>query len=269
MTYKEAVKILKDAGIGSADFDARELFVHFGGFNRSEIFLSNPECHKESLISAIERRTTREPLQYIIGEVEFYRERYKLTPDCLIPRDDTETLVDYAVKHLPDGASFMDLCTGSGCVAISVLNNTKNTTAIAVDINGGALAVAAENAHINGVDSRIHLRRCDLMNQVVDEKVFAVLSNPPYVKVQVYLSLEREIFFEPREAFVGGDDGGDFYRRLTPIYSKMIENDGFIAYEIGYDQADLLRAIAEECGMTCEIKKDLGARDRVAVLRFK
>ena len=269
MTYKEAVKILKCAGIGSADFDARELFCHFGGFNRSEIFLSNPECDNAELISAVERRAAREPLQYIIGEVEFYRESYLVSPDCLIPRADTEILVDYAVRNLPEGASFMDLCTGSGCIAISTLKNTKNTYCIAADIDGGALAIAAENAHRNGVEDRIHLRRCDLMTEVVDEPVYAVLSNPPYVADAVYSELESEIFAEPRHAFVGGVDGGDFYRHLTPIYKNFIAKDGFIAYEIGYDQADMLREIAAECGMTCEILKDLGGRDRVAALRLK
>jgi release factor glutamine methyltransferase len=95
-----------------------------------------------------------------------------------------------------------------------------------------------------------------------------VLSNPPYVSESAYRELEREISHEPPHAFVGGIDGGDFYRHLTPIYKNLIAKEGFIAYEIGYDQADMLREIAAECGMKCEILKDYGARDRVAVLRF-
>lgn len=267
MTYKEAESILKNAGVGSASYDARELFVHFGGFNRSHIFLHNPNCDLPELISAVERRAKREPLQYIIGQVDFYRETYTVTEDTLIPREDTEILVDYAVKNLPRGESFMDLCTGSGCVAISVLKNTKNTTAIAVDIDGGALAVAEQNAHRNCVSDRIHLRRIDLMKEAVDERVFAVLSNPPYVSEEAYAALESEIYYEPKHAFVGGRDGGDFYRVLTPIYKEKIAENGFIAYEIGYDQANLLREIAEKCDMTCEILKDLSGHDRVAVLK--
>ena len=268
MTYKETVAILKEAGIGSADFDAREMFVHYGGFNRTEILLSNPSLDTPELASAIERRKKREPLQYILGYVDFYRERYKLTQDCLIPRWDTEILVDYAVKHLPEGATFLDLCTGSGCIALSVLNNTRNTTAIAVDIDGGALAVATENALNIGVADRVHFRRMNLMEENVDEKVFAVLSNPPYVTDECYKTLEDEIFFEPKHAFVGGADGGDFYRHLTPIYKEKIAKDGFIAYEIGFDQAEMIGDIARDCGMSCEIIKDFGARDRVAVLRI-
>lgn len=267
MRYKEAVQLLKDAGICSADHDAREMFIHFGGYNRNEIFLSDPTCDSPRLIEAIKRRAAREPMQYIIGEVDFYRETYKVTPDCLIPRSDTEVLVDYAVKNIPEGATFTDLCTGSGCVAISTLKNTKNTHAIAVDIDGGALATATENAYLNGVADRIHFRRCDLMCEVVDEPVFAVLSNPPYVSEADYKTLEPEIYHEPTHAFVGGADGGDFYRRLTPIYKEKIADEGFIAYEIGYDQADMLKNIADECNMTCEIIKDLSGNDRVAVLR--
>ena len=267
MNYNKAVAILKEAGVESAAYDARELFCHFGGFSRSELVLGEVSSDNQELISAIERRAAREPLQYIIGEVDFYREKYTVTPDCLIPRSDTEILVDYAVKNLPEGAIFLDLCTGSGCVAISVLNNTKNTCAIAADIDGGALAVATENAVRNGVLDRIHFRRCDLMRETVDEAVFAVLSNPPYVSEVAYAGLESEISHEPPHAFLGGVDGGDFYRHLTPIYKEKIAKDGFIAYEIGYDQGEMLQNIAHECGMSCEIIKDLSGNDRVAVLR--
>lgn len=263
MTLKEAIEILKSAGIDSAEYDARELFKLYCP---APIML-NSECDKEELLSAVERRAKREPLQYVIGEVGFYRESYLVSPDCLIPRPDTEILVDYAVKNLPEGAMFLDLCTGSGCVAISTLKNTKNTTAVAVDISGGALAIATENAIRNGVHDRIHFRLADLTKEIIDLPVFAVLSNPPYVADGVYESLEGEIFHEPKEAFVGGIDGGDFYRHFTPIYKNMIAEDGFIAYEIGYDQAELLQKIAKENHMSCEILKDLSGNNRVAVLK--
>lgn len=265
MTLKEAIEILKSAGIESADYDARELFR----FYRPGAVMLNTECDSPELIRAIERRAKREPLQYIIGEVGFYRESYLVTPDCLIPRPDTEILVDYAVHNLPEGACFMDLCTGSGCVAISTLKNTVNTTAVAIDISGGALAVATENALKNGVSHRINFQLADLTKEVVALPVFAVLSNPPYVADSVYEGLAEEIYHEPREAFVGGSDGGDFYRRLTPIYKDFIDKEGFIAYEIGYDQADLLREIAKECHMSCKILKDLSGNDRVAVLKMQ
>lgn len=268
MTLNEAIEILTAAGIDSPSHDAEEIFCHFGGYYHSTLYMMNRiESDSPRLIEAVERRAKREPLQYILGVAYFYREKYRVTPDCLIPRFDTEILVDYAVNNLPRGASFIDLCTGSGCVAISTLCNTEDTTAIAVDIDGGALALAEENARENGVADRIHLRCMDLMRETVDERVYAVLSNPPYVSEVDYRSLEGEIYHEPPHAFIGGEDGGDFYRHLTPIYKERIAEGGFIAYEIGYNQAELLRGIAEENGMSCEIIKDLSGNDRVAVLR--
>ena len=268
MTLKEAIKALSDAGIESAGYDAREIFSIIGGLPRSALVLSDAECEGEAVIDAIRRRASREPLQYIIGEVDFYRESYFVSPACLIPRADTEILVDYAVKNLPRGVRFADICTGSGCVAISVAKNTQETKAVAVDISADALAIARKNAERNQVSDRIEFVMADAKSFVA-EPIFALLSNPPYVSDSAYLELEGEIFHEPKIAFVGGSDGGDFYRALTKIYKDVIAEDGFIAYEIGYDQAKMLSEIARESNMSCEIIKDLSGNDRVAVLRRK
>lgn len=263
MTLKEATELLLAGGVESASYDAREIFRRFV----DAPILSDTDCQSEELIDMVMRRSRREPLQYILGEVGFYREVYRVNPCCLIPRSDTEILVDYAVKNLPDGACFADLCTGSGCIAISTLKNTKNTTAIAIDIDGGALALAEENARLNGVSHRLVLRQMDLMKDAPCERLFAVLSNPPYVSEADYKGLAEEIYHEPPHAFVGGVDGGDFYRHMTPIYRELISPDGFIAYEIGADQGELLRAIARENNMSVKILKDLSSLDRVAVLK--
>ena len=265
MTLSDAVKILEEAGVDSPLYDARELFKRYV---HGAVFL-NTECNDERLLSDIKRRADREPLQYIIGEVGFYRESYLVSPDCLIPRSDTELLVDYAVKNIPEGESFIDLCTGSGCVAISTLKNTKNTTAIALDISEGALEVARKNAKRNGVEKRIEFISADALAEPMCDRVFALLSNPPYVSEAAYLTLEKEIYREPRIAFVGGEDGCDFYRRITRLYRDRIDKNGFIAYEIGYDQAELLTEIAKENSMSCRIFKDLSGNDRLAVLQIE
>lgn len=267
MKLSEAIAILKESGVDSARHDARELFSSIGGFSISRMLTEDVECDSYELVSAIERRASREPLQYIVGKTYFYNEEYETAPACLIPRQDTELLVDYAVKHLPSGKSFVDLCTGSGCVGVSVLKNTVGTTAVMADISPEALAVAKRNAERNGVFNRAEFLLCDVTESRVTDKCFAVLSNPPYVSEVAYASLEREIFYEPRIAFVGGADGGDFYRKLVPIYKSVIESDGFIAFEIGYDQGALLRGIAEDNAMICEILRDFSGNDRVAVLR--
>lgn len=267
MKLSDAIRLLSAAGIESAAFDARELFSRFGGFSRVQMMADDVECGSDELCLAVSRRASREPLQYILGRVGFYREEYKVDARVLIPRADTELLVDYAVKNIPCGARFLDVCTGSGCVGVSVLRNTEKTLAVLLDISEGALELAAENAALNGVCARASFVRADATVSAAEGKFFAVLSNPPYVAEQAYLGLEDEIFHEPRIAFVGGEDGGDFYRCLVPMYKNKIENGGFIAFEIGYDQAGLLRGIAEAEGMSCEILCDLGGNDRVAVLR--
>lgn len=267
MTLNEAAKILRESGVENALGDARALFRKFA--KASDLDLINREFSSDSrpLYDALMRRAAREPLQYIIGEVDFYRESYKVTPDCLIPRSDTEILVDFAVKNIPSGARFADLCCGSGCVGISTLKNTKNTTAVLVDLSEGALAVARENAERCGVTERAEIVCADVLSYAPRDELFAVLSNPPYVTNAAYESLEPEIYKEPKMAFVGGEDGADFYRALTPIYKDKISDGGFIAYEIGYDQADILCDIARANGMSCEIIYDLSGNPRVAVLR--
>ena len=126
MTFRECINLLKGANIPNPEYDARELFIKFAPLSRGAAILDSTVSDSAALISAVERRCAREPLQYIIGEVGFYRELYSVSPDCLIPRADTEILVDFAVKNLGAGARFLDLCTGSGCIAISTLKNTRD-----------------------------------------------------------------------------------------------------------------------------------------------
>lgn len=267
MTLKEAINILSSAGVPDAVHDARAIFSHFGGFADYELVSREISSDNPDLIDALERRAKREPLQYIIGECDFYRERYFVSPGCLIPRSDTEVLVDFAVNNLPSGERFLDLCTGSGCVGLSVLNNTKNTSAILVDISDGALDIAKRNAERLGLAPRVDFLLADVLGEPLCDEVYAVLSNPPYVTDSEYESLDKEIYFEPKNAFVGGADGGDFYRAITEKYRDRLAVGGFIAYEIGYEQADLLREIAEANRMTCKIIHDLSGNARVAVLR--
>lgn len=268
MTLKEAINLLSEAGIDSPEYDARQLFLTFTGLNSTEITL-HASSDAPNLIDALNRRAAREPLQYIIGSVGFYREEYEVTPDCLIPRSDTEILVDYAVKHIPRGERFADLCAGSGCIGISTLANTKDTTCLSVDISEAALALTKKNAALNHVSERLTIRCADLMATDINlgENFFAILSNPPYIPEEVYLQLEKEIFHEPRIAFVGDDDGMRFYKVITPLALAHLKDDGFIAFEIGYDQAEKIRAVAAENACTCEIIKDYSCNDRVAVLK--
>lgn len=267
MTLKEAKRILEESGIENALFDVRVIFSEVGGIPSYALVSQEVDCPSDEVANAIARRAEREPLQYIIGEVDFYNERYTVSPDCLIPRADTEILVDYAVKNIPRGKKFLDLCTGSGCIAISVLNNTESTTALAVDLSEGALNIARANAERTGVSDRITFKKADATEETLGADFFAILSNPPYVTESAYRELSPEIYHEPRCAFVGGEDGADFYRAITPLYRDVIPTDGFIAYEIGFDQEEIIIDIANENGLNAEIIRDYSNNPRVAVLR--
>ena len=271
MKLNEAIKLLSEAGVDSPREDARRLFSHFEGTPLHALIAEDPTTENGELINAIRQRAERVPLQYILGEVEFYRETYRVTPDCLIPRSDTEALVDYAVKNLKRGARILDLCCGSGCIAVSTLSNTRDTRAVAADISEAALSIAEYNAKLNKVGERVEFLQLDVLSGYIPDwgKFDAILSNPPYVSDSVYSTLAPEIFSEPMAAFLGGEDGGDFYRAITPRFLPYLAEDGFIAYEIGYDQSELLLNIADSCDMAAEIIRDLSGNPRVAVLKRK
>ena len=266
MTLAEAIKLLRDSGIDSPEYDARELFRAFAGVGAGPIMLST-SSESEALADAVKRRADREPLQYIVGTVGFYREEYKVTPDCLIPRSDTEILVDYAVKHIPAGECFADLCSGSGCIGISTLKNTTGTRCDSYDISDGALALTRENAEGNGVSDRLTAVKKDLLTEDISGEYYAILSNPPYIPRAVYEELEKEIFHEPEIAFVGGESGLVFYERLIPVCINALKDGGFIAFEIGYDQGESLVRLAKKNGLSAEVIKDYSGNDRVVIIR--
>ncbi len=270
MKLSAIIKRLCDGGIDNARGEALMLFEHYSGISKEKLLFSDPECDAPELKIAIERRLFREPLQYILGYAYFYNEKYKVTPDCLIPRSDTEILVELATGLIPDGESFFDLCCGSGCIAISTLKNTKDTRAFALDISEGAIDIAKDNARDNGVLDRIEFITADVLCYETDKVVFAVLSNPPYVTSEEYLSLDKELYFEPKSALVGFGEGGcGFYEKIVSLYKRKIKKGGFIALEIGYLQADLVCKIAEENNMNCEVVRDYNGQDRVLILRNK
>ena len=269
MKLSEAISILTEAGIENPRHDAREIFRKIGKLKDYELLSKDVSIDLPEIAEAIKRRAEREPLQYILGEVDFYRESYEVTPDCLIPRQETELLVDFAVQNIPSGKSFVDLCTGSGCIAVSTLCNTHGTKAFAVDLSENALRLAKKNAEKNGVSDRISFLCRDVLKEPVIKSAFAVLSNPPYVTESAYRTLAPEIYKEPKMAFVAGEDGLIFYRTIVSLYKDVIDKDGFLAFEIGYDQADALREIASAHEMLSEIIKDYSGNDRIAVLKLK
>ncbi len=269
MKLSELTAHLSAAGIDCAELEARLLFRRYAQLSDAEMLFGDPSADSPDLHAALARRLSGEPLAYILGDAEFYRESYLVTPDVLIPRPDTECLVEYAVKNLPRGARFADLCTGSGCIAISTLASRPDTTAVAVDISDAALAVARRNAERNGVSNRITFLRADVLAPIEPAtlgRLDAVLSNPPYIARKVVETLSPEVKREPRLALDGGEDGLDFYRAMLAYLPALVQG-GTILFEIGYDQECAIIRLARGAGLSCEVRRDYGGNPRVAILR--
>lgn len=273
MTRQEIALRLRAAGIEEAATEASLLFLHYSGMSRAEMLCEpHADCADPALLAAVVRREGREPLAYILGEAWFYTERYEVTPDCLIPRPETEMLVEYACTHLVRGGKFADFCTGSGCIAVSTLAHRPDCTAHAYDLSPAALAVARRNAEANGVADRLTFFEKNLLitAPVCCEKRYdMIISNPPYVVAEEIDTLAPEIAHEPRMAFDGGADGFDFYACFLAYYGGMLAEGGCFVFEIGADQRAGMEELAEKYGYNCAVTRDLSGRDRMAVLQKK
>lgn len=221
----------------------------------------------KELEKAIQRVENGEPLAYVIGQWYFYGLTFKLNRSCLIPRPDTEHVVDKAISLIPKNGAFADLCTGSGCIAISIKKHRPDLDGYALDVSREAIEAAQINAKENGVTLAYLVT--DVLSQEPDE-VFpmldAVISNPPYIRTNVLAELEVAKT-EPLIALDGGSDGLVFYKTIVKKYLPILKKDGIFIFEIGYDQGGDLKEIAQKYNLSCEIFKDYGGCDRVAILK--
>lgn len=270
MTYREAVefgtKCLTDAGVPDAALDAWYLLQMVCKIERSYYYVHGEEditqdAQKEYEI-AVQKRAEHIPLQYIIGEQEFMGLRFKVNSNVLIPRQDTETLVEQVLKIVKPGMKVLDLCTGSGCVLISVLKNAPELTGMGSDISKTALLVAKENAKLHEVDAE--WVRSDLFDNIT-ETFDVIMANPPYIPTGEILSLMPEVRdFEPENALEGGADGLDFYRKIAGQVKDYLNPGGYVYMEIGYDQGEAVSELMRNAGFTeVEVIKDLARNDRV------
>lgn len=270
MTYREAVefgtKCLTDAGVPDAALDAWYLLQMVCKIERSYYYVHGEEditqdAQKEYEI-AVQKRAEHIPLQYIIGEQEFMGLRFKVNSNVLIPRQDTETLVEQVLKIVKPGMKVLDLCTGSGCVLISVLKNAPELTGMGSDISKTALLVAKENAKLHEVDAE--WVRSDLFDNIT-ETFDVIMANPPYIPTGEILSLMPEVRdFESENALDGGADGLDFYRKITGQVKDYLNPGGYVYMEIGYDQGETVSELMRNAGFTeVEVIKDLARNDRV------
>ena len=270
MTYREAIalgeKILNMAQVADAKIDAWLLLEKVCRIDRSFYYLHMEEELSEEQVHeyeiALKKRAERVPLQYIVGETEFMGLRFKVNSNVLIPRQDTETLVEEALKVVEPGMRVLDMCTGSGCIIISILHNAGDVTGMAVDISKQALNVAKENAKMNEV--AVLFERSDMFDNVTGT-FDVIVSNPPYIPTEVIPKLMPEVRdFEPMDALDGKEDGLYFYRRIADECKKYLNPGGKILVEIGYDQGEAVSELFRQAGLSdVRVIRDLAKNDRV------
>lgn len=274
-TIKEALfaakKELKESGAGEYKLDAELFIMKAANMTKTSVLINGDkeltESEEKLFNSMVQKRKKGVPAQYILGKCEFMGYEFFVDENVLIPRPDTEVLVETVLKTA-ENANFqnvIDMCTGSGCIAISLaLNGIKNVTAC--DISIGALSTAKKNAEYNNALDKIQFIQGDLFENVdKSQKYNAVISNPPYIPTEDISNLMREVRDnEPLTALDGGKDGLDFYRRITNDSLEYLDDGGYLFFEIGYNQGKDLKKIMTDLGFDgIKIVKDYAGLDRV------
>lgn len=270
MNYKEAYMMgrqrLVSANIAEAELDARLLLEAVCLTNRSDLLVHGDRSLTNSELSLYEehlkKREEKIPLQQILGYASFMGLDFKVTRDVLIPRQDTEILVEHILKYLHDGMKILDVCTGSGCILLSLLTLSNHCKGVGVDISEKALEVAKENAKLLEVEANFW--ESDLFTSV--EGTFDIIvSNPPYIKTHVIEELQDEVrLYEPRIALDGAEDGLFFYRKIIEQSPEYLNGGGYLFFEIGHDQgADVSRLMEEAGFLDVTVEKDYAKLDRV------
>jgi release factor glutamine methyltransferase len=270
----DATAALANSDLKQARLEAGSVLSHV--MNRDRTFiLAHPEHVLDNHLlamfqSLVVRRAAGEPLQYITGHQEFFKLDFEVTPEVLIPRPESEAIVEVALELLPKDRSsrLADVGTGSGCLAISILHELPNTSGIAIDVSPDALKVARRNAQRHGGIDRLQLVESDLFSAVAGAGQFdLIVSNPPYVPDNDLDSLQREVRYEPRSALAGGSDGLDVIRRLLREAPSRIQTGGHLVFEFGFGQAEpLLNLIDRKAWDLIEVRKDLQGIPRTMVL---
>ena len=279
MKYKEiyhyGVCQLSDAGIEEKEWDARLLLEYVCHTDRNDLLVHGdrevPERANDRYFALIEERKRHVPLQHITGEQEFMGLVFKVDGHVLIPRQDTEILVEEALRHLHDGMNLLDMCTGSGCILLSLLYYSNGCSGTGVDISKEALVLARENAaQISRLaGGKEEISNCRFLQSDLFEKLEGkydmIVSNPPYIPTEVISGLMEEVRdYEPMEALDGKEDGLFFYREISVGAYDFLKGGGYLFYEIGHDQANAVEDIMEKAGYReVTVVKDYAGLDRV------
>jgi release factor glutamine methyltransferase len=268
---------LTQKGVDSPRLSAELLLSSVLGLKRIELYTQYnrvvEEEHLAKLRELVRRAGQQEPIAYLVGRTEFYSIEFEVTPDCLIPRPETELLVQRAIELLRQRTGphhVCDLCTGCGVIAVAIAKNVPDAKVVATDLSAAALDVAARNVKKHQLDERIELLRGDLFEPLIPQLDMApfdvIVCNPPYVSAAEYEELEKNVKdYEPRTALYAGEDGLDLYRRIFEQVGRFLESDGALLLEIGYKQGPAVRELLEQTSLfpTVRIDKDLAGHDRV------
>lgn len=244
---------LQSVGIEEFINDAKTLMLFLLEIDNNKLVLNYNSILSEDKINQyknlIEQRKTKKPVQYIVGSWEFYGLLFELSPDTLIPRADTEILVDKILEKVGQKANikFLDLCSGSGCIGISLLKNTENSTAVLIDKVQGANKMALKNCILNQVEDKAEVMTADVFDmKFEDDKFDVIVSNPPYIKSEDINGLDKSVIeYEPVLALDGGKDGLDFYKHIIKNYKNALKSGGLMAFEIG-DSLDSKTVMSKE-----------------------
>ena len=245
----DGIKELQRENVPDAEYDGWRIlaFVLHEDFLKLKL-QKNTEIKSEDIVHSfralIQKRSQRIPLQYLEGEAWFMGHSFLVTPAVLIPRMDTEILCEEAFKHMKPNASVLDIGTGSGAIAITLKNKRPDIIMTAVDISQDALTVAQKNAKENHVDIEFLLSDC--FSAVENRKFDMILSNPPYISKAEMDDLMPEVCFEPATALYGGEDGLDFYRKITSEAGQHLSKGGYLLYEIGWKQREAVGTLLKE-----------------------
>lgn len=263
----------------SASLMARNLLCHVTGMTQEQVlaqrdmYINEKTC--EAMQAAVQRLMNGEPLAYVLGKWEFYGLELIVTPDVLIPRDDTCAVAALAIQQslfLDSKPRILDLCTGSGCIGLAIASRVKDAKVTLADLSQEALAVAKQNIVLHHLTSRVS---CVKANALEEPPAFLgkfdlIVSNPPYITTREMLELPHSVAgFEPRMALHGGEDGLNFYRAIAANYAKVLKPGGYLCFEFDMKQGDDVCAILEANGYTVlERAKDYNDRERAVIARY-
>lgn len=268
-SYNNCKKELEKAGIEDYVFESKQIIKHITGYSNSQILQKYTEqlteFQENNLTVIIKQRLIRYPLQYILGRWNFFGREFFVGPGVLIPRSDTETVMDVCLEFIKEKerADVLDLCAGSGCIGITIKGECPKSQVTLVEKFDEAISYTQKNAKHNNIDVKIVkgdvLEGCECEN-----KYDLIVSNPPYITAEDMKALQPEVQFEPKTALEGGEDGLLFYRAITEKYKNSLKENGVLVFEVGINQSESVKEILRENGFKdISSRKDLNDIERV------